>query len=187
MDSYDQIIADYDADPAFNHMRLTGIKIVPGNGLMEKGGIMFVGEAPGANETKKGIPFVGDAGEVWEDYLWKHLNLTREQVFITNVVKYRPMNPPNRDPTPYEIVSSLPYLTREINLINPAIIVPLGRVASSAFYPGHTPNKIRGKVLQRRGRTIIPIYHPAAVLYNPRIEPALVKQFQLIGEVILSY
>lgn len=185
-EDYAKIIDDYSADPAFNHMRLPGINVVPGSGLMDAGGILFVGEAPGATENEEGMPFVGDAGEIWQRLL-AILGLNRKDVFVTNVVKYRPMNPPNRDPSPYEIKSSLPYLAREINTVNPAVIVLMGRVASTAFYPSATPKNIRGKVLHRKGRLVIPTYHPAAVLYDSKVERFLEKQFQTIGDAILSY
>lgn len=176
----------YDGDPKFEHMRIRrfDIRLVPGRGSLDPYGVMFVGEAPGENENRTGTPFIGAAGKIWEELLESILKLKRSDVYITNVVKYRPMNPENRDPTPYEIHSSLPYLTQEINLLQPKVIVPLGRIATRAFYPGVQAKMLRGKVLSRNGRLVIPTYHPAAITYNRNLKPALITQFEEIASVI---
>lgn len=174
---------EYMTDSAFVHMRRRGINYVPGRGNMDPGGILFVGEAPGNNENEQVIPFVGRAGEIWEELLHE-IDLVRVDVYVTNVIKYQPLGPTNRDPTPYEILHSLPYLTREVNLINPKVIVPMGRFATRAFYPGRAAHSTRGKVFQRRGRHIAPIYHPAAAGYNRALRPKLEKQFRVIGSLL---
>jgi DNA polymerase len=144
---------------------------------------MFIGEAPGANENTQQIPFVGKAGEIWEQLL-DSIDLKRQDVYITNVVKYQPMRPTNRDPSPYEVSNSLPYLTEEVNLVNPKVIVPMGRFATRAFYPDKDASHTRGKVLERRGRYVAPIYHPAAAGYNEVLLPKLEKQFRTIRRLL---
>lgn len=184
----DDVYWDYEKDPHFERMRLQvpGINLVPGQGPVPCQ-LMIIGEAPGGEENDKKKPFVGIAGQTLNEML-DMIDIPREYWFVTNIVKYRPMHPPNRNPTAYEISASLPYLTREVNIVNPTIIVPVGRIATQVFYPGIDPKHLRGKVHKRKGRLIIPTYHPAAVSYPgaTHIRKTLTQQFELIRDVILQ-
>ncbi len=143
--------------------------------------IMFIGEGPGFNEDKKGLPFVGRSGDYLEKML-KLINLNRNQVFITNVVKHRP--PDNRDPLPDEIIACKPYLDRQIEVINPLIIVTLGRFSMARYFPNGKITQIHGHPKYEDGRAYYPLFHPAAVLRNPSLEPQMEADFKRILEVI---
>ncbi len=140
----------------------TRTKAVPGEGPANSR-IMFIGEAPGWHEDQQGRPFVGQAGQ-FLDKLLNSINLSREQVYIANVIKCRP--PQNRDPLPTEIRNCRPWLDRQIELISPKIIVTLGRYSMSMFFPGKTISKIHGTA-QKQGNIIyFAMYHPAAALHQ---------------------
>jgi DNA polymerase len=144
-------------------------KAVPGEGP-EDADIMFIGEAPGWHEDQQGRPFVGPAGK-YLDELLASINLRREQVYITNVIKTRPTG--NRDPLPIEISNCRKWLERQIELIHPKIIVTLGRYATAMFFPGKTISKIHGTA-QKRGNTIYyAMYHPAAALHQQSLRQAI--------------
>ncbi len=137
-------------------------KAVPGEGA-EDADILLVGEAPGRNEDQQGRPFVGPAGQFLNQLL-ASINLRREQVYITNVIKTRP--PGNRDPLPTEIQNCRPWLNRQIELISPKVVVTLGRYSMALFFPGKSISKIHGTA-QRRGNIIYyAMYHPAAALHQ---------------------
>ena len=164
-------------------------RLVPGEGS-ENAGIMFIGEAPGFNEDKQGRPFVGSAG-VFLDELLALINLSRNQVYITNVIKCRPPN--NRDPLPTEIQNCRPWLDEQIALIQPQMIVTLGRYAIASFLPGKSISKIHGTA-QRQGNIIYyAMYHPAAALYQQSLRqtietdmlkiPVLLAQAKTVSEV----
>ncbi len=163
---------------------------VPGEGNPDAE-IMFVGEAPGFNEDLQGRPFVGVAGKLLTSLIMDKLGLERRQVFITNVVKCRPPN--NRDPKQEEIEVCSPYLDEQVRIIKPKIIVTLGRHSTIYFLKKLGINvsgvsQVRGKVF--RGKLndtkviIIPTYHPAAALYNPRLRGILEKDFELIKTIL---
>jgi len=123
---------------------------------------MFIGEAPGQSEDLQGLPFVGKAGQLLTEML-RAIDLDREQVFITNVVKCRP--PANRDPKPIEIETCKPYLLRQLALIKPKIIVVLGRVAAQALLNTDEPiGKLRGKIHALNDTPVVVVYHPAYLL-----------------------
>jgi uracil-DNA glycosylase family 4 len=143
--------------------------------------IMFIGEGPGFNEDKKGLPFVGRSGDYLEKLL-KIINLDRKLVFITNVVKHRP--PENRDPLPDEIAACKPYLDHQIEIINPLVIVTLGRFSMGRYFPGGKITQIHGQPKYADGRAYLPLFHPAAVLRNPTLEPQMEADFRRILEVI---
>jgi uracil-DNA glycosylase family 4 len=147
--------------------------------------IMCIGEGPGYWEDQKGIPFVGNAG-AFLNQLLSSIKLPREEVFITNVVHYRPPN--NRDPEPDELEAFKPYLDEMIEIINPKIILTLGRFSMAKFLSGVTISRIHGKARRVvwRGREIIviPMYHPAAGLRNPNIKQALFNDFKNIPEIL---
>lgn len=130
--------------------------------------IMVIGEAPGADEDLQGLPFVGRAGQLLTNIL-KSINLSREEVFICNILKCRPPN--NRKPLPNEIQTCIPYLHKQIELIQPKIILALGSTAIEGLL-GITAKMadIHGKVMEFNGITLIPTYHPAALLRNPSLK-----------------
>jgi DNA polymerase len=126
---------------------------------------MFIGEGPGFHEDRQGIPFVGAAGNYLNELLAK-IDLKREDVYITNVVKCRP--PGNRDPQPQEIEACRPYLDKQITLIHPRLIVTLGRFSMQRYFPGASISRIHGQP-KRVGNVIYyPMFHPAAALHQPR-------------------
>jgi DNA polymerase len=141
----------------------TRTNTVPGNGNLHTE-IMFVGEGPGKNEDLQGIPFVGAAGK-YLDKLLASIELSRADIFITNIVKCRP--PGNRDPLPEEVKICSPYLTEQINLIKPILICTLGRHAMNFFIPNLLISRDHGQPKRLRGQVYLPLYHPAAGLYNP--------------------
>ena len=135
---------------------------------------MLIGEGPGWNEDQQGRPFVGAAGKFLGELLGA-AELTREDVFITNVVKCRP--PGNRDPMPDEIAACAPYLERQIAAIDPEVIVTLGRFSMSRWFPGERISKIHGQPKKDGTRLIVPMYHPAAALHQPPLKGAILEDF----------
>jgi uracil-DNA glycosylase family 4 len=128
--------------------------------------LMFVGEAPGADEDARGEPFVGRAGQLLTDIIERGMGVTRDQVYICNVIKCRP--PDNRNPEPDEVASCEPFLFRQIDLVKPEAIVGLGTFAVQALLKVKTPiSKLRGKWHQVRGVRMMPTFHPAYLLRNP--------------------
>lgn len=144
--------------------------------------IMFIGEAPGQKEDELGRPFVGPAGKLLDELLIS-IGLKRENVYISNVVKYRP--PSNRDPTPEEKEQCMPWLQLEIAIINPKVIVPLGRHALGHFFPELNITSAHGKPFKITDDTwVFPIYHPAASLHNPNLKQALHQDFQSLKQFL---
>lgn len=130
-----------------------------------KARLMFVGEAPGEDEDKKGEPFVGRAGQLLTKII-EAIGMTREQVYIANVIKCRPPN--NRNPEPDEVASCEPYLFRQIDVIQPKVIVPLGKFAAQCLLKTVDPiTRLRGRQFDYRGTVLIPTFHPAYLLRNP--------------------
>jgi uracil-DNA glycosylase family 4 len=167
------------------------INAVPGEGPVPAR-IMLIGEAPGKQEDVSGRPFVGRAGAILNEMLGS-AGIRREDVFVTSVIKCRP--PKNRDPSPGEISTCLPYLKRQITLVCPEIIVPMGRFAAACILdmfglPSGTIGTIHGRsfVLKLQGYTpvIIPVYHPAVITHNPRLKGALAEDFQAIRRLLQS-
>ena len=131
--------------------------------------IMFIGEGPGENEDLQGEPFVGRAGKLLDDML-ELIDLDRSKVYIANMVKCRP--PKNRDPLPEEQNACAPWLSRQIELINPRVIVCLGRISAMRFIrPDFKITKEHGQWFEKDGRQVMAIYHPAALLRDPRKRP----------------
>lgn len=149
---------------------------VPGDGNASST-IMFIGEGPGFHEDVQGLPFVGQAGQLLNDLL-AEIGLKREDVYITNVVKCRP--PDNRDPQPDEIGECSKYLDRQIELIDPRVIVTLGRFSMDRFFPGQRISKIHGMPRSIGRRTVLPMYHPAAALHQPSLRQTLSDDFAKI-------
>jgi uracil-DNA glycosylase family 4 len=137
-------------------------QVVPGEGV-ENADIMFIGEAPGRNEDQQGRPFVGPAGKFLDELL-DLIDLNRKQVYIANVIKCRPQG--NRDPLPQEIITCRPWLERQIEIINPQIIVTLGRYSMALFFPQKSIGKIHGTAKKHDDIIYYAMYHPAAALHQ---------------------
>jgi DNA polymerase len=151
---------------------------VPGEGAPDAE-VVIVGEAPGAAEDKSGRPFVGGAGRLL-DGLLAAAGLERGEVFITNVVKARP--PGNRDPRKPEIEHYLPWLLAQLEVIEPRVVVPLGRHALAHFAPELKISEAHGRMVERDGRQLFPMYHPAAALHNQSLRSVLEADAQALGE-----
>jgi uracil-DNA glycosylase len=152
---------------------------VPGEGNPDAQ-IMFIGEAPGAKENETGRPFVGAAGKFLEEML-NSIGLERQDVFIANIIKYQP--PGNRDPLPEEIQFQLPFLLKQIAIIKPKLICFLGRHSMSAFLSDQgTISQIHGRLIRKDNQWYLPLYHPAAALYNGGMRQTLLDDFQKIPE-----
>jgi uracil-DNA glycosylase len=154
--------------------------LVPGEGSATAK-VMLVGEAPGAKEDESGRPFVGGAGKLL-DRLLAEAGLERDDVFITNVVKARP--PGNRDPKADEVAHHLPWLEAQLDVIHPKLLVPLGRHALRRFAPDTTITASHGHVIEHDGRTLFPMYHPAAALRNPSLRKTLHEDAQALREAL---
>ncbi len=153
---------------------------VPGEGPANAE-IMLIGEGPGFHEDKQGRPFVGPSGQFLNELL-ASAGYKREQVFIANVVKCRP--PGNRDPLPEEITACGGYLDRQIALINPKVIVTLGRFSMAKFFPGAKISAIHGKAKKVDGRVVVAMFHPAAALHQPALRTAIEEDFQKLKELV---
>ncbi len=163
----------------------TRTKTVPGEGNYQAE-IMFIGEGPGKNEDEQGKPFVGRAGNFLTELITS-IGLSREEVYITNIVKCRPPN--NRDPLPQEVKTCWPWLAQQILRIKPKIIIPLGRHSLARFLPSAKISADHGRALRKKfkfsdktSRRIVffPCYHPAAALYNGSLREVLLKDFKKI-------
>ena len=155
-------------------------RAVPGEGNPHAK-ILFIGEGPGLHEDKQGRPFVGPSGQLLQELL-KSINLKREDVFITNVVKCRP--PDNRDPLPAEIAACNDYLDRQIAAIQPLVIVTLGRHSMAKFFSGEKISAIHGRPRKMNGYICIPMFHPAAALRTESYKIALREDFKKIPLVL---
>ena len=153
---------------------------VPGEGP-PNAEVLFVGEAPGFYEDQQARPFVGPAGRFLEELI-ASIGLRREQVFITNVVKCRPPN--NRDPLPGEIDACRKHLQRQIELIQPKVIVSLGRYSLAWFFPREAISKVHGQAKVRDGISFIPMYHPAAALHAGNMRKVIEEDFRKIPAVL---
>ena len=153
---------------------------VPGEGSSSPD-IMFIGEAPGFHEDRQGRPFVGPAGKLLEELL-RSIGLGRQDVYITNMVKCRPLN--NRDPLPGEIETCRQYLDRQIEILKPRVIVTLGRYSLSKFFPKESISKVRGRPRKWDGITIFPMYHPAAALRQARLKDVLQEDFKRLPGLV---
>ncbi|HEY7983846.1 MAG TPA: uracil-DNA glycosylase [Ktedonobacterales bacterium] len=147
---------------------------VPGAGSAQAE-VMLIGEAPGVNEDRQGLPFVGPAGGFLNELL-AEAGLERSQVFIANVVKHRP--PQNRDPQPDEMAACGDYLTRQIAAINPRVIVTLGRYSMARFFPNGRISRIHGQASVIDGRVVVPMFHPAAALHQEQYRQPLLDDFR---------
>ncbi len=143
--------------------------------------ILFIGEAPGAKEDELGRPFVGAAGKFLDEML-ASIKLDREDIYISNIVKYRP--PGNRDPKPEEIEAFKPYLKKQVEIIEPKLIVFLGRHSMNVFLPELKISEAHGRAYKRDGQVYMPLYHPAAALYNGGMRKTLLEDFAGIPRLL---
>lgn len=152
--------------------------------------IVFIGEAPGKNEDEQGLPFVGAAGKFLNEML-AGIKLSRKDVYITNIVKYRP--PGNRDPLPEEKKAFLPYLWQQLSIIKPKLVVTLGRHSMNCFLPELSisvihgqPKRIKVNIGNKKilNLVIMPLFHPAAALYNGGMRSTLIEDFNLIPSAL---
>ncbi len=153
---------------------------VPGEGPANAQ-IMFVGEGPGFHENEQGRPFVGAAGHFLDELL-AGIQMQRADVFITNIVKCRP--PGNRDPKIEEINACSVYLERQMQAINPKVVVTLGRHSMGRFLPNAKISEVHGQAMKARGRTIVPMYHPAAALHQASLRQVIEADFKKLPDWI---
>lgn len=161
----------------------TATNPVPGDGNPDAR-ILFIGEAPGHHEDAQGKPFVGNSGKFLSELLMK-AGLTREDVFITNIVKHRP--PGNRDPLPDEILACAHFLREQIEIIDPDVIVTLGRFSMLQYFPGERISKIHGQPKEVGGRLVVPMYHPAAALHNGALRPEIEADFMRLPKLLAEF
>lgn len=147
--------------------------------------VVLIGEAPGKQEDLAGKPFIGAAGK-FLDVMLQSVQLDRNDVYITNIVKYRP--PKNRDPSKAEKAEFIPYLERELQIIKPKLVITLGRHSMQYFIPDETIGDIHGQ--PRRAQfgseslVVMPLYHPSAAAYNPKLKPTLLEDFLKVPSII---
>ena len=153
---------------------------VPGEGPSDSE-IMFIGEGPGFHENEQGRPFVGAAGKFLEELL-AAAGLKRPEVWIGNVVKCRP--PANRDPIPEELASCDEYLERQIQAIEPSIIITLGRYSMAKFLPGAKISSVHGQMRKVGARYVIAMFHPAAALHQASLKPAILADFAKLPQLL---
>ena len=156
------------------------LRAVPGEGNPQAE-IMLIGEGPGYYEDKQARPFVGASGKFLEELL-DHIGYKRQEVFIANVVKCRP--PRNRDPEPDELEACQEYLERQIELVDPKVIVTLGRYSMYRYFSGASISKIHGQPKRVGNRLIVPMFHPAAALHQPKWRPLIVEDFKKLPQFI---
>jgi DNA polymerase len=160
------------------------IQAVPGAGNPQAD-ILIIGEAPGQKEDQQGLPFVGAAGQLLNELL-AGIGITREDTYISNIVKCRP--PQNRDPLPNEVEACSDYLKRQIEIIDPAVILILGRHALQRLLPGADGiSRVHGRLIERDGRAYVPLYHPAAALYNNFLVDTLRQDFAKVRSYLDAF
>ena len=188
LDAIAQAIKDDNVTP---ELAESATQLVFGTGNPDSD-IVFIGEAPGKNEDLKGEPFVGAAGKFLNEML-EMIDLKREDIYITNIVKYRPPN--NRDPLPEEKKAFLPYLQSQLEVIQPKVVVTLGRHSMNCFLPDLQISKVHGQpkrvklALKENAKdtlqvVILPLFHPAAALYNGGMRQTLIDDFALLPSII---
>lgn len=181
LDKLRQMILDKNVCP---ELAVTATNLVMGDGNINAE-IVFIGEAPGKNEDEQGLPFVGAAGKFLNEML-AAANMTRADVYITNIVKYRPPN--NRDPLPEEKAEFWPYLLKQLQIIQPKVVITLGRHSMEYFLPGMKISAIHGEPKRikfgNEYLVIIPLFHPAAALYNGSLRQTLIDDFLMVPKII---
>ncbi|MDB5165173.1 MAG: Phage polymerase-related protein [Candidatus Saccharibacteria bacterium] len=180
----DQIKADILEMNICPDLAETATNLVMGDGNIDAD-IVFIGEAPGKNEDEQGLPFVGAAGKFLNEML-AAAGMDRSDVFITNIVKYRPPN--NRDPLPEEKRAFWPYLLKQLQIIEPKVVITLGRHSMEYFLPDMKIGQIHGEAKRIQFGdhkiVIVPLYHPAAALYNGSMRQTLIDDFLRVPKVI---
>lgn len=176
----DQIKADILKKNICPDLAKQATQLVFGDGNIDAD-IVFIGEAPGKNEDEQGIPFVGAAGKFLNEML-ALIGLERQDIYITNIVKYRPPN--NRDPEPDEKEAFLPYLMKQIAVIKPKLIVTLGRHSMDVLLPGLKISQVHGQPKRYKGVVYLPLFHPAAALYNGGMRQTLIDDFAAIPAIL---
>lgn len=179
-----QIADEIVSNNVCENLRKESIQLVCGDGD-PNADIVFIGEAPGKKEDESGLPFVGAAGKFLNEML-ETIGLKREDIYITNIVKYRPPN--NRDPLPEEKKAFWPYLLRQLDVIAPQLVVTLGRHSMEYFLPNQKISAIHGEPkriqLGERKQVVMPLFHPAAALYNGGLRQTLIDDFSKIPAII---
>ncbi|PIZ61814.1 uracil-DNA glycosylase [Candidatus Saccharibacteria bacterium CG_4_10_14_0_2_um_filter_52_9] len=176
LDDLKQKIIDDEVTP---ELAKTATQLVFGDGNPDAE-LVFIGEAPGKNEDLKGVPFVGAAGKFLDEML-EMIDLKRQDIYITNIVKYRP--PGNRDPLPDEKSAFLPYLESQLEVIQPVLVVTLGRHSLNCFLPDLSISQVHGQPKRYKGRVYLPLFHPAAALYNGSMRQTLIDDFESIPHI----
>jgi len=180
----DKIRADILEQNICSDLAAEATNLVMGDGNVDAE-IVFVGEAPGKNEDEQGLPFVGAAGKFLNEML-ETANMQRQDVYITNIVKYRPPN--NRDPFPEEKEAFWPFLLRQLEIIQPKIIATLGRHSMEYFLPEAKISEIHGQPkrinLGNQTVVIVPLFHPAAALYNGSMRETLMDDFAKVPNIL---
>lgn len=177
----EQIKADIIADNICPDLAQEATQLVFGDGDPDAD-VVFVGEAPGKNEDLQGLPFVGAAGKFLDEML-ASAGLKREDVYITNIVKYRPPN--NRDPLPSEKEAFLPYLRTQLDVIKPKLVATLGRHSMDSLLPGMLQiSRDHGQPKRYKGQVYLPLFHPAAALYNGGLRETLLEDFAHIPIIL---
>lgn len=177
----DQITADMLSDKNLcPDLAKTAVNIVPGEGDPDAD-VVFIGEAPGRLEDETGKPFVGASGKFLTELI-ESAGLKREDVFITSIVKYRPPN--NRDPRPDEKQQSWPYLLRQLRVIQPKLVVTLGRHSTGHFVPKGTITQLHGNVVAGGEWPVLPLFHPAAALYNNNMRKVVIEDFARLKDIL---
>lgn len=176
----DQIAADIIANNICPDLAQQATQLVMGDGN-PNADIVFIGEAPGKNEDETGKPFVGAAGKFLDEML-ASISMKREDVYITNIVKYRPPN--NRDPLPVEKEVFFPYLDQQLTVIQPKIVITLGRHSTNSFLPDIKISEAHGQPKRFKGMVYLPLYHPAAALYNGGMRQTLLDDFARIPAIL---
>lgn len=181
LDQVKQSILDSNICPG---LAATATNLVMGDGNTNAD-IVFIGEAPGKNEDEQGLPFVGAAGKFLNEML-AQAGMDRSDVYITNIVKYRPPN--NRDPLPEEKKAFWPYLLKQLQIIEPKVVITLGRHSMEYFLPDMKISQVHGHAKRIQfggdGLVIVPLYHPAAALYNGSMRQTLIDDFLAVPEII---
>lgn len=177
----DQIKADILKQNICPNLAETAKQLVFGDGNPDAD-IVFIGEAPGKNEDLQGIPFVGAAGKFLDEML-AMIQLERKDIYITNIVKYRPPN--NRDPLPDEKEAFLPFLQQQLDIIKPKLVVTLGRHSMEVLLPpGLRISQVHGEPKRYNGQVYLPLFHPAAALYNGGMRQTLIDDFMCIPALL---
>lgn len=156
---------------------------VPGNGS-SSAEVFFIGEAPGMNEDRQGLPFVGNSGKLLDDML-ESAGWDRDSVFVTNIVKCRP--PGNRDPLADEIAACSEYLDRQLDAIDPLMIVTLGRFSMARWFEKERISRIHGKPKRVGSRIVVPLYHPAAALHQPSLRSVMQEDFRKLPLILEEF